>query len=234
VSAGTIRPLVPLEACLSAYASEEVVEDFYSSATDKRGTASKNIRFATFPKYMLVQLKRYYVSDDWTPKKIEASVPMPETLNLESLRGTGLRPGEIALPDKDEQPRAAQAAAEPAAPNEEIVASLVLMGFSEIGSRKAALATGNTSTELSMEWVFAHMHEPDFNDPPVAAAATSAASPAVSAEAIEMLCGMGFAPAHATAALSQCAGTLSLPFLLDRCYPFLFFWIGDVERFTDF
>eukprot|EP00976_Prorocentrum_cordatum_P064603 1177557-Prorocentrum_minimum.AAC.6 len=39
------------------------------------------------------------------------------------------------------------------------------MGFSENGSKRAALATGNSSAEASMEWVFAHMEDPDFNDP---------------------------------------------------------------------
>jgi hypothetical protein len=42
----------------------------------------------------------------------------------------------------------------------------------------AALATGNNNAEAAMEWVFAHMEDPDFNDPlppPAAAAAPAAA-----------------------------------------------------------
>jgi hypothetical protein len=41
----------------------------------------------------------------------------------------------------------------------------------------AALAIGNNNAEAAMEWVFAHMEDPDFNDPlpPPAAAAPAAA-----------------------------------------------------------
>jgi hypothetical protein len=40
----------------------------------------------------------------------------------------------------------------------------------------AALATGNNSAEAATDWVFAHMDDPDFNDPlpPPAAAAAGA------------------------------------------------------------
>ncbi len=51
----------------------------------------------------------------------------------------------------------AVAAAAPTEPNPEIVAQLMSMGFSENGSKRAALATGNSSAEASMEWVFGHM-----------------------------------------------------------------------------
>jgi uncharacterized UBP type Zn finger protein len=46
-----------------------------------------------------------------------------------------------------------------------IVAQLMAMGFSENGSRRAALATSNAGADAAMEWVFAHMEEPGFNDP---------------------------------------------------------------------
>jgi ubiquitin carboxyl-terminal hydrolase 5/13 len=39
------------------------------------------------------------------------------------------------------------------------------MGFSENGSRRAALAVGNSSAEAATDWVFAHLEDADFNDP---------------------------------------------------------------------
>ena len=39
------------------------------------------------------------------------------------------------------------------------------MGFSENGSKRAAVATNNAGAEQSMEWVLGHMEDPDFNDP---------------------------------------------------------------------
>jgi hypothetical protein len=50
-------------------------------------------------------------------------------------------------------------------PDAVIVQSLMDMGFGENGSKRAALATNNSGSEAAMEWVFAHMEDPDFNDP---------------------------------------------------------------------
>ena len=42
---------------------------------------------------------RYYIAKDWTPKKLEVLVDVPDHLSLEHLRGTGLQPGEKAQPE---------------------------------------------------------------------------------------------------------------------------------------
>jgi ubiquitin carboxyl-terminal hydrolase 5/13 len=81
-------------------------------------------------------------TEDWTPKKLEVEVPMPEHLDLGQLRSTGPAEGEQLQP---EQPAAAAAggggaaAAAAAAPEPDatIVAQLVSMGFSENGSKRA-------------------------------------------------------------------------------------------------
>jgi hypothetical protein len=80
-------------------------------------------------------------AEDWTPKKLEVEVPMPEELHIEQLRSNGAQPGEQLQP---EEPAAAAAgAAAPAAaaaapePDPMIVAQLVTMGFSENGSKRA-------------------------------------------------------------------------------------------------
>lgn len=44
---------------------------------------------------------------------------------------------------------------------------LTSMGFSENGCRRAAIATHNADPETAMNWIFEHMEDPDFNDPPV-------------------------------------------------------------------
>lgn len=93
------------------------------------------------------------MGDDWTAKKLEVLVDVPDALDLEPLRGRGPQPGEALQPDA---PAAAAGGAEAAAPPERanpnptpaqlepdpgIVAALVGMGFSENGSKRAALAT---------------------------------------------------------------------------------------------
>ncbi len=68
----------------------------------------------------------------------------------------------------------------------------------------------NGGAEASAEWVFAHMEDPDFNDPLPAALAGSAAPAGgaggsggdpVDAEAVGVLAGMGFTAPQAEAAL---------------------------------
>lgn len=48
--------------------------------------------------------------------------------------------------------------------DESVVATLVNMGFSEVGCRRACMATNN-SADASMEWILEHMGDEDFNDP---------------------------------------------------------------------
>lgn len=115
-------------------------------------------------------------------------------------------------------------------PSAEIVAQLVSMGFSENGSKRAAIATNNVSADGAMEWVFAHMEDADFNDPPTAvtsaqsAAATSPASEVgTNPESLMMLTSMGFADAHATAALKRSGGDV------ERAADWLFSHSDDLD-----
>ena len=163
----------------------------------------------------MVYLQRYYIDKKWTPKKIEARVAVPDTLDLEHLRSKGLQPGENEL---KEQPGAAAAAGDTeAAPHPEangaIVEQLVAMGFSENGAKRATLATGNSDVQVAMEWVMNHMGDADFNDPlPAAGAAPTSAGAADEFQAdpssVEMLGAMGFSAEHAAIALGMCGGSL--------------------------
>ena len=81
-----IVPVVPFEACLERFSNAAMVEDYYSTALGRLGVATKMVRFNTFPRYLVIQLKRYYVDSTWQPKKLEACVEMPENLDLTALR----------------------------------------------------------------------------------------------------------------------------------------------------
>ena len=195
------------------------------------------------PPILAVQVRRYYVAEDWTPKKLDVLVPMPETVDVESVRGTGLAPGEEELPPADADEgggggggSGSGAGGEPQAPVEpdaSIVAQLVSMGFSENGSKRAALATGNSSAEGAAEWVFAHMEDPDFNDPPTipggaggqsGADASAGVGPQAPDPAnVAMLASMGFAENHATAALAACDGNI------ERAADWLFSRADDLD-----
>ncbi|KAG7381586.1 Ubiquitin carboxyl-terminal hydrolase 13 [Phytophthora pseudosyringae] len=218
-----VIPNVPFEACVEKTLAPEIIEDFLSPATGKKGQAQKTVRFRSFPRYLLVQMRRFYVAEDWTPKKLEVEVKVPEKFSLNRFVSKGLVDGEEELPEAP----AASAAPEPAvldAVDEVLVAQLVSMGFSENGCKRAAMATGNSNAEAAMEWIFSHMEDPDFNDPPApAGAAPKAEGDSVNMEHVSNLMAMGFAEPHAKCALKQ---TDSNP---DRAAEWLFSHMDDLD-----
>ncbi|CAG7723166.1 unnamed protein product [Allacma fusca] len=153
-----IRPKIPIEACLQSFIASEKLDPFYSSATKRIGTASKFTRLSTLPDYLVIQLKKFTIGEDWTPKKLDVTVDMPFDLDLSVLRGHGLQPGEKELPDEVSK------AKEPTV-DEEVVAQLVEMGFQTNASRRAVITTGNTGSEAAMEWIMQHLDDPTLNDP---------------------------------------------------------------------
>jgi len=173
-------PTVPFDSCLNTYFQGSHVDIRNPSLGSALSPATKTVTFSTFPKYLMVKLGRYYVDNNWTLKKIDNPVSVPEQLDLTSLlrpaatqrTAEGLQPGEVAMPqDNASSSAGAQTHAE-LQPSDEIVAQLVSMGFSENGSKRAALATQNTNADMAMAWVFEHMEDPDFNDPPVTSGTT--------------------------------------------------------------
>jgi hypothetical protein len=45
----------------------------------------------------MVHLRRYYLGPDWTPKKLEVLVDMPDRLSLQNLRAIGQQASENSL-----------------------------------------------------------------------------------------------------------------------------------------
>eukprot|EP01052_Picozoa_sp_SAG31_P038826 SAG31_NODE_5261_length_2644_cov_2.116306_2_plen_169_part_00 len=99
---------------------------------------------------------------------------MPQMLDLESLRGTGLTAGETAMPE-DNAPAPAPAAAE--TPVDEVaLMSLMSMGFDQAKCTKALRQCGN-SVERATDWIFSHMDD-DGNAEPATAAGGADEPPA--------------------------------------------------------
>lgn len=204
-----VVPRVPLQACLDAYAADATVADYFSPALQRKTEASKRVRIASFPSYLLVQVRRYYVDRDWTQKKLEVEVDVPDVLSLDALRASGLRPDEEPMPED----RAPEPEADP-----ELVQQLASMGFPEPKCRKASLAVGNSSAEAAMEWLLTHM-----DDPEEASGAGGGPAAAADPAAISSLEAMGFSTRQATAALSACDGSL------ERAADWLFCRMDDLD-----
>ena len=166
--------IIPFEACLERFFAPTTMElrnptlqsDAISPAPYT--PAIKTHRFQYFPKYLMVKLARYYVDSSWVLRKIDAEIPVPEYLDLTSWKSVGgLQPGEIQIPESFQQSHSSnESTGSVIVPNEDIVNQLTNMGFSINGSRRAAIATQNADVELAMNWIFEHMEDPDFNDPP--------------------------------------------------------------------
>ncbi len=114
---------VPFIACLESTFAPETIDGFYSTALRRKGQALKTIRFKSFPKYLLVQMKRYYVDKDWTPKKMDVSVDVPTSLRLGAFRSTGIQESEVLLPDVDQNDEGTHSSLEP---NATLVAGIKL------------------------------------------------------------------------------------------------------------
>lgn len=85
--------------------------------------------------------------------------------------------------------------------NETAYAQLQEMGFPANRAEKALRTTGNSSTDVAMQWLFEHMEDPDIDAPYVPPEAGSAAP--IDEEAVNNLAGMGFDPGLVKKALRQ-------------------------------
>eukprot|EP01032_Pedospumella_encystans_P014206 gene14206-16332_t len=207
---------IPFEACLQSYFSPERV-DMFSPAVGAVSACSKTQRFATFPRYLMVKMSRYYVSTNWVQQKITARIDVPEHLDLRAYRGAGPQSDEKLMAQVDETATAGAVDVPAFQVDEGLVIQLTSMGFSENGCRRAAIATHNADPETAMNWIFEHMEDADFNDPPVmpssgdsngngagnnsAPAAGTNTAITVDPEAVAMLTSMGYSVEQVSAAL---------------------------------
>ncbi|XP_061493373.1 ubiquitin carboxyl-terminal hydrolase 13 isoform X2 [Rhineura floridana] len=159
-----VRARIPFSACLQAFTEPENVQDFWSSALQAKSAGVKTSRFASFPEYLVVQIKKFTFGLDWIPKKLDVSIDMPDLLDISYLRATGLQPGEEELPDISPPIVIPD---DPKAPDidESSVMQLAEMGFPLEACRKAVYYTGNMGPEVAFNWIIAHMEEPDFAEP---------------------------------------------------------------------
>eukprot|EP01006_Ploeotia_vitrea_P016431 TRINITY_DN47089_c0_g1_i1.p1 TRINITY_DN47089_c0_g1~~TRINITY_DN47089_c0_g1_i1.p1 ORF type:complete len:879 (-),score=519.81 TRINITY_DN47089_c0_g1_i1:96-2732(-) len=220
-------PKVPFEACINEWAKAETLSDFLSTATKQRGAAKRTTRLINFPAYLVVKMSRYVLNSDWTQRKINADVPAPRELDLRAYRAKGKQADEEELPEAEDKAGSAAAAQVTADPT--IVAQLMSMGFSENGCKRACIATNNVNADVAMNWVFAHMEDPDFNDPPEAASAasSSAASAGVDEASVASLVSMGFESKHAVKALKATGGDVA------RATDWLFSRAGTLDDLDD-
>ncbi|XP_034242977.1 ubiquitin carboxyl-terminal hydrolase 5 [Thrips palmi] len=192
-----VRPRIKLSSCLDSFTQSESINGFFSTACQAKVTANKTTRLATFPDYLLIHLKKFTIQEDWTPKKLDVAVEVPDELDLSALRGLGMQAGEEALPEHS---------APPPAPvyDESLVSQLLEMGFPRPACEKALYFTNNTSMEAATNWIMEHIGDPDLSDPFVPPGHAPAAGKdgfVANEESVAQLMNLGFSQAHAVKAL---------------------------------
>ncbi|KPP64520.1 ubiquitin carboxyl-terminal hydrolase 5-like [Scleropages formosus] len=241
------RACIPFTACLAALSEPETLTDFWSSAVQSKTTATKTTRFASFPDYLIIQIKKFTFGLDWVPKKLDVSIDVPDTLDLSALCGTGQQPGEELLPEvappplitpdvevkgilgshgNEEDDSLYSPLLSPVL-DDSTVSQLCEMGFPLEACRKAVYYTGNTGIDAAMNWVMGHMDDPDFSAPLVLPACSSAPgstpTETISEEHLATIVSMGFSRDQATRALRATSN------VLERAVDWIFSHLDDLE-----
>ncbi|CAM9751807.1 unnamed protein product [Lampetra fluviatilis] len=163
-----VRARVPFGACMQAFAEPQNVDDFWSSELQAKAPAVKTSWFATFPEYLVIHLKKFTSEQDWVPKKIDVSVDMPDELDLNELRGTGLKAGEEELPDISPPGLLSSSPSlRRRVPflDEVAVSTLEEMGFPREACRKAVYFSGSLGLEPAVDWIMNHLDDPNLAEP---------------------------------------------------------------------
>ncbi|KAH0826369.1 hypothetical protein J3R83DRAFT_5331 [Lanmaoa asiatica] len=205
---GASRPTyvpVPLEMCLDLFLGQTGQEtlEYQCEAGCGKTQAIRRTQLATFPDVLVIHAKKFQLKN-WVPTKLDIPIILPEgDLVLDGYVGKGLQAGEEELPDGTGSSSATSLPQFDA----EAMAQLEGMGFPTVRCQRALLATGNSSAEAAMEWLFNHMEDPDIDDPIQVSAATGGSSvPEPSADQIALLADMGFTCAQARKALLETGG----------------------------
>ena len=210
---------VTLKECLDSFTATEMVELTCAACSSKDGFSKQSL-FKTFPEVLAVNAARF-VHINWVPTKVNVAVVVgDEPFLLDDYKSPGQQPSEELLPEDAVETKPTFSA------NEAAVQQLEGMGFSRNRCEKALYATGNSDAHSAMEWLFAHMEDPDI-DAPLDLGRASAPPSAADPEKIEMLGAMGFSPPQARKALKETSGDM------ERAVEWLFSHPDDQGEFED-
>ncbi len=209
---------VTLKECLDSFTCEEIVELTCPACGSKDGFSKRSL-FKTFPDVLAVNARRFVIIN-WVPTKVNVPVIVgDEPFLLDAYKSPGHQPSEELLPEDATEHGPLFLA------NEDAVQQLEGMGFPRNRCEKALHATGNADTNSAMEWLFAHMEDPDVDEPLDLGGQASAGT--AEPEKVEMLGAMGFGPPQARKALKETGGDV------ERAIEWLFSHPDDQGEFEE-
>ena len=60
----------------------------------------RTTRLSSFPEFLWIQLRKFTLAEDWTPKKLDVAVEMPANLDLAWMKSSGPQSGEVLMKDE--------------------------------------------------------------------------------------------------------------------------------------
>eukprot|EP01125_Pyxidicula_operculata_P012178 TRINITY_DN3996_c0_g1_i1.p1 TRINITY_DN3996_c0_g1~~TRINITY_DN3996_c0_g1_i1.p1 ORF type:complete len:804 (-),score=233.06 TRINITY_DN3996_c0_g1_i1:27-2411(-) len=208
-----VWPRVTLDQCFESFSSTEVIDGWYSPVVKSNTIALKQKRFSEYPKYLVLQMGRFFL-DKLEIKKLEAYVDVPDTLNIESLRGSGLKSGEVEMHETNAVKL-----------DEEIISTIVGMGVSRTRAEHAVLNTLGQGAEAAIDWVFQQSDNPKYDLPlELKSSNKGGDKPAPPEESVLELITMGFSRAKCIKALQSTNNSM------ERAVDWLFSHADDVDE----
>ncbi|KAK5801010.1 hypothetical protein VI817_003222 [Penicillium citrinum] len=191
---------VTLAECLDIFTSEEAVELTCPGCNSDKGF-SKKASFKTLPRELAVNARRFELVN-WVPTKLDIPVIVDDApIDFGRYLSKGYNETEELLPEVEETVTFAA--------NPGIMEQLMSMGFPAPRCEKALHATGNADPDAAMNWLFAHMEDPDIDEPLVLESSTDKAGGTQDEGKVAQLGEMGIDPARARKALAATDGDVT-------------------------
>ena len=192
---------VTLSECLDMFTAEEVVE-LTCPACESQAGFSKRTKFKTLPQELAVNARRFELVK-WVPTKLDIPVIVSDgPVDFGPYLAGAHDPSEELLPEEVKE-------GAKFVPNPEVLDQLLAMGFPAPRCEKALHATGNSDPEAAMNWLFAHMEDPDIDEPLVLDQSVGANALEQDESKIVQLSEMGIDASRARRALAATNGDVS-------------------------
>ena len=132
---------VSIVECFENFQAPHIISEFISPVTNTLGSAAKSSTLKTFPQYLFVHFGKFYVGEDWIPKKLDVEISGTEKIiDLEFLRSQPIPNNETII--SDEEPKL----------NHELLVQLLEFGCEE-ALAKQALKMFNNDFDSALSWV---------------------------------------------------------------------------------
>uniref|UniRef100_A0A8R1TSN7 Ubiquitin carboxyl-terminal hydrolase n=1 Tax=Onchocerca volvulus TaxID=6282 RepID=A0A8R1TSN7_ONCVO len=199
-----VRSTISFADCLSATFGRQEIADFRSPITNEVQGAIEQYRIATFPDYLIIQLKKFTLAEDYSIKKLDVNVEMPDEIDLGAFRAHGKQPEEMLLPHEFAKSELTLNRSSPGI-DPQVFNRLCRSGITPEAARRAIHITKNTGFDAALDWIMHSVGDRDINEehPDLWTKVFPLLASAVDGIAIEQLTNLGFSVYQARYALQK-------------------------------